>query len=177
MDIDDIDQTAQDVCPAPADTQRRKLNPTERLAATILQLKRADPLTGLMIPIIDWQWSRTKTPKEIVATFERWHRWDHFAALELGGTNHPSNVEPLPRLEHEAVKTPQDIKKIAKKRRITAAQAECRKAMLRPNPQPEPAKRSKPKAKIPSRPMNGTRASNWKHRMDGTWERRPRRDA
>ena len=28
------------------------------------------------------------------------------------------------------------------------------------------------RAKRPSRPMAGSRASGWRHRMDGTWERR-----
>lgn len=106
--------------------------------------------------------------------FERWHRWDHRIPLGIDGTNHPTNIDPLPRLQHEAVKTPLDLKAIAKSKRlqrknagVTAKQLEFRSMLLAPAPR-EAVERPKRKGAA----MPGTKASNWKHSLDGTWSRR-----
>lgn len=154
----------------PADRRRRKLTLTERLAAMICHLTViVDDETGAKVPLIDPQWAKMHSAKDIVAVFQRWHQWDHRIALELNGTNHPTNIDPLPLLTHQTQKTPRDQTAIAKARRITAAQEEFRRRLLAKagNEDPPPATR-KPKW----RPLPGTKASGWKHGMDGTWSRR-----
>lgn len=170
----EYDQTVDDIPMPSADTKRRKLTLTERLAATLCQLKRIDPTTGRPIPVIDPEWAKAHSAKEIVDAFEKWHDWDHKIALELNGTNHPSNIAPLTRLHHETVKTPADLTAIAKAKRlarknagVTAKQLQFRADLLRPE-----AKVEQPRVKKKARPMPGTKRSGWKHCMDGNWEKR-----
>ena len=78
--------------------------------------------------------------------------WDaeHVIALILGGENRESNLRPALRKEHKK-KTAQDV--AAKSKSNTVRQKHLG------------IKQSK-------KPMPGSRRSGWKHRMDGTWERR-----
>lgn len=164
-----IDTTDSQDAPAPvADTKRRALTKTEKLAAVICSMTVADTATGTLIPLIDPAWAKTVTAKAIVAVFERWHDWDHRNPLGLTGTNHPTNIDPLPRAYHQAVKTPADLAAIAKAKRLAAEQEAFRQRLLARHQGEEPPPRPKRK----SRPMPGTKASGWKHRVDGEWERR-----
>lgn len=81
---------------------------------------------------------------------EKWIA-EHVRALELGGADDQSNLAPA----HESCareKTRDDHRRAAKAKRVKARHVG---------------------AKAPSkRPMPGSRASGWKRKMDGTWERR-----
>lgn len=76
--------------------------------------------------------------------------YDHRVPAEQGGTNKPENCQVLCRWCH-AAKTGEDMKTIAKGRRVRAGHAN---------------------AKTPKRRLPGARGSGWKARLDGTWERR-----
>ena len=76
---------------------------------------------------------------------------DHTRPLELLGADEPSNWQLLCRPCHKA-KTADDVQRIRKAQRTQARHIG---------------------AKSPSRnPLPGSKASGWRRRMDGTWERR-----
>lgn len=77
--------------------------------------------------------------------------FDHVIALVLGGENRESNLVPALSEEHK-VKTRKDV--IEKVKRAKSL------------------KKRYGLAKKTSRPMNGSKASGWKHKMNGDWERR-----
>lgn len=77
--------------------------------------------------------------------------FEHCRALELGGTDTPDNIR-LTCLSCAREKTRDDHRRAAKAKRQKIAGLGL---------------------KPPShRPIPGSRASGWKHRMDGSWERR-----
>lgn len=78
--------------------------------------------------------------------------FDHIRALSLGGQHKESNIHPLCKSPCHKAKTAEDVhqKSINYRKRIK-----------------HHGIRSKSVRSIP-----GTRASGWKHNMDGTWERR-----
>jgi 5-methylcytosine-specific restriction enzyme A len=82
-------------------------------------------------------------------------RWtcDHIVALINGGENRERNLHPLCAW-CEPPKTRDDVREKSRSYRTLLRQAGIR---LRPT----------------GRPLIGTIASGWRHRMDGTWERRP----
>lgn len=174
---DEYDQTPQEIAaPAEPDNKRRKFTLTEKLAAAYLQLATFDDDSQTLIPVICPHWAKTVSADKIVKVFERWHDKEHRVALGLGGTNHPVNVQFMTRLDHQTVKTPADRKAMAKADRIAEKHAAARakaeeftKRLLAPSAKPE-----RPKKKPQWKPMPGTKASNWKHCMNGTWERRDR---
>lgn len=164
----EFDQSVPEcVGPAP-DAKRRKLTLTDKLAATYLKMTTfVDTEAGLMVPVICPEWAKTRTAKEIVTVFDRWREWDHAIALGIGGTNHPANLFPLTKHEHQTVKTPADRPKIDKTRRLTEAQEAFRSLLLAKTGRAE-------RVQVPrkSKPMPGTKASGWRHRVNGIWERR-----
>lgn len=80
-------------------------------------------------------------------------KWDaeHIKPIWLGGADDESNMAPAHKRCH-APKTAQEAAPRAKSNRIRARHMGIRKTQPRPIP--------------------GTKASGWRHRMDGTWERR-----
>ena len=160
---DDFDQSPQEIVP---DVRRRKLSKTDKLAA--LYLTMTVPLDdGTCIPFLLPEAAKRMTATEIVAVYERWHDWDHLAALGAGGSNHPLNLRPLDRHTHRTVKTPEDQARIAKAKRLEAKHAAVRAKLLAREP------RERKQAPRKAKPLPGTKASGWRHRMDGVWERRP----
>lgn len=155
----------------PAVAPRKAPNKTEKIAALLLKLYTIDPDTGAQIPVICPEWAKRVDAATIVARFEKWHDWDHRIARGLGGRHHPSNFQPLDRLTHEAEKTPADQTAIARADRLSAEQIRFRAMILAKTtgaPRPEPPRRK-------SRPMPGTKASGWSHKIDGRWLRREKR--
>lgn len=82
-------------------------------------------------------------------------RWtcDHVEALINGGENRERNLHPLCEW-CEPPKTAADVREKSRNYR-----ARLRHAGIRLKPI--------------GRPLPGTTASGWRHRMDGTWQRRP----
>ncbi len=76
---------------------------------------------------------------------------DHIIPLSLGGEHRESNLRPLCRWCHR-MKTAREALERAKSNRVRNRELGIRKTR--------------------GRPMPGTKASGWRHRMDGTWERR-----
>lgn len=158
-------------------TDKKRKNPTmqEKLAATLLQLKRVDA-DGNLAPIIDREWAKTKTAKEICAGFD----FDHWpVAVSLGGTNHPTNLDPKLRATHRKKTSTQDAKINAKIRRSLKEQ----KFVVQWPEDFEPPdmdiavvhKSAIPtKKKWPSPPMAGTVASGLKKSMSGKVSKRER---
>ena len=84
---------------------------------------------------------------------EPWHL-DHIRAIELGGTNDPSNLQILCEWCHKP-KTAEDHSKAAKGKRLATAQAI------------PPSQRQKK-----GRPMPGSKRSGWKKTFNRGWVRR-----
>lgn len=128
-----------------------------------------------MVELDDGRWvafiypesAKEMTAQRIIECFERFHRWDHRTARGIGGADHPTNLAPLERYTHEAVKTPRDLAAIAKAKRLSAAQEETRRKILA-----KTTGERLPERKACWKPLPGTIASGWRHRMSGKWERR-----
>ncbi len=82
---------------------------------------------------------------------EQWQT-DHAVALANGGENCESNLRTL-LVEHHKVKSASDV---AEKARVYKTRT----------------KHNGIKRKPKGRPMMGTKASGWKHKVNGEWERR-----
>jgi hypothetical protein len=144
--------------------RRKQPTLTERLAATLLELKYADGRH-----VIDREAAKKMTAKEICAQFE----FDHGVHVAIGGGNHPTNLVPRLPAVHAEKTNKIDKPQIAKTKRIEQEQAEFRRRLLAVRDgagDAEPQK--KKKTTIPSSPLAGTKASGLKKRMDGTVERR-----
>ena len=82
---------------------------------------------------------------------EKWHV-GHIIALALGGKDEPENMGPAHDHCNMADAYQEVIPKRAKADRIRARHLGVKKRQ--------------------SRPIPGSKDSGWKHKMDGTWERR-----
>lgn len=154
-------------------TDKKRINPTkdEKLAATLLQLKRFNE-AGELVPLIDREWAKDKTPAEIVHEFE----YDHWpVAVSLGGTNHPTNLVPKLRADHKKKTAEKDAKINAKLRRILAKEKEkgdklsdfYRNTRPAPDTSASPKTAVEKKKKWPSKPIDGSKASAFKKPMRG----------
>lgn len=144
------------------DDKRRKLSKREKYAAVILQLKRGDGR-----PFVDREWAKKKTTEEIITAFEKMVQWDHAVPLRGGGTNHPTNIDPLPPDEH-AEKTKVDVSRMAKGRRLSKKHEEHRKRLLTSS-KTEPTFSRAKKATMP-----GSKDSPYKRKLTGKVVRRDR---
>lgn len=123
--------------------KRRPPNMAEKLAATLLQLKRYNE-DGKLVDVIDREEAKGKAAKEICAMFA----FDHFPVPHTwGGSNHPTNLQPLLKGDHIEKTSTFDQPAIAKVRRWEKKQArtqvetdEFRRRLLS-----TPAPREKPK--------------------------------
>ena len=136
----------------------------EKLAAALMQLH----------PDLDWSRIRaiknTKlAAKAVLAKFQCHHE----NLVSISGDNHPAMLTMMLIPDH-AARFAKDVKVAAKAKRLTRKQEEFRAKML--------AKgfvglafdsTYKRKAKIPSRPLAGTKASGLRKRWNRTVERRP----
>jgi hypothetical protein len=137
--------------------RRKQPTLTERLAATLLEMKYADGR-----PVIDREAAKRMTAKEICAKFE----FDHGVHVAIGGNNHPTNLTPRLPPEHAEKTNKIDKPQIAKTKRVAAEQEEFRRRMTTAQPTKSPPPRMK------SRPLAGTKASGWKKPFNGPAHRR-----
>lgn len=136
---------------------RRSPTRDERQASAYLQVRRKDGTA-----IVSRDEAKAMTPREIIETFERRVDWHHIVERAIGGTMHPTNLDPLDRAEHKTIPS---TSRVAKTRRIEKEQAEFRRRLLakdRGERLPPPAK-----TKRGNRPMPGSRGSKFKRTMDG----------
>lgn len=131
--------------PIPDATKRKKFSLAEKLAACLLRM--AGPDGGPLVP-----GGKDMTVKEINASVA----FDHAIALDLGGSNHPSNIQPLPRRYHETVKTPADQTKIIKARHNRNTERRHR-AVMEARTIGDDLPRDVKKHRIPQRPDPGHR--------------------
>jgi 5-methylcytosine-specific restriction protein A len=80
-------------------------------------------------------------------------RWlvEHVRALELGGADDRSNMAPAHEHCARTIKTPDDHRRAAKAKRVKARHLGVKQS---------------------AHPLPGSRASGWKRKFDGSWERR-----
>ena len=146
---------------------RRQPSLSDKLAAVLLLLRRSDGKP--LIPEIV-----RKAGKEAILAHVR---WDHIIARALQGADRFDNYQPLEVIEH-VLKTRSDMSRVRRQDNITKAQEEARRRLLaRTLPEdraPLPGDRNgRQRSNLGrSRPMPGSKASGYRHRMNGTWERR-----
>ena len=141
--------------PKTKDGRRRAPNMTEKLAATLLHLKRGngEPLVPADL--------REKSAEEICAAFD----FDHIRYHACGGGLEPTNLTPMLREEHKE-KSRGDQTKIKKAMRLEKAQ-EAFRASLLSKASSEPETEEKPSRGKFKASMPFGRGSKLKKRMDG----------
>lgn len=107
--------------------RRAHLSLKTKLAAALLTIKRVDA-TGVLVPVIDYEMSKTMTADQICAAFE----FDHTTLAAFGGGEHPSNLVPRPVAEHKE-KSRRDTTIAAKAKRINSAEVAFRHRLLAKN--------------------------------------------
>lgn len=99
--------------------KRRRPNLTERLASTLLLIKRGE---DWLIP----EPLRSSGDAKAICAFVE---WDHKHMHAMGGDESPQNMQPLSEEEHKA-KTKRDVARLAKERRQAKKHEEARSKML-----------------------------------------------
>lgn len=126
---------------------------------------------GKLVPVIPRDKSKHMTAGEIIAMFE----WNHIVHHAIGGSDHPSNIEPLLAPEHRAVTAARDIPQIAKTKRIARQHQEHKIAVEgKISAEPVVAETATSTLRSPwkSRPWATGRSGNFRRKMNGTVERR-----
>ncbi len=143
---------------------RKRPTLTEKLASALCQMVRFDE-TGRAVPVISHEESKRLSPEQIIGRFD----FDHAVVPHAeGGGNEPWNLVPRLRSEHREKTAKVDVPRIAKSKRLRAAQAAFTEVMEAKAGRAEtPA--SKPRR---CRPMMGSKASLFKRKFDGRVERR-----
>lgn len=121
--------------------KRKAPNMHEKLASALLHIRRGIGDDWLVKGEL-----RNASAKEICAAMD----WDHIRRWAEGGSNHPQNLQPLPRAEHRA-KSRKDTTEVAKGKRFGAAQEQFQRRLLAKAGLAEPVAKPKRKAKIQSR--------------------------
>lgn len=141
--------------------KRRAPTRDERQAAAYLMI-----MDGTGKPIVSREEAKGMTPREIVEAFERRVDWHHGIEHAIGGSMHPTNLEPLSPEDHKVIPS---TARVAKAKRISRDHEEFRKRILAKSGQAEAPPR---KTKKGYRPMAGTKASGMKKTMLGKVVRR-----
>jgi hypothetical protein len=158
-------------------TKRKQPTKDEKLAATLLSLVQLDPATGTLVPLIDRELAKTMEPAQIINAFE----FDHWpVAVALGGTNHPTNLQPRLTQEHREKTAKRDAGEIARVRRYLKKRAKLNEAQRKFQeatrrmliPEIETRETGTRKTKWPKQTIPGSKASGWKRPMRGKALRR-----
>lgn len=119
--------------------------------APVIITKRRGLTRKQRVDIFDRAGGRCHICGRIIAAGELWHA-EHIIPHAMGGSDSPDDLRPA-HVECHAGKTRDDRAAIAKAVRVRAKDIGVVK---------------RPKG----RPMPGTRASGWKHKIGGGWEKR-----
>lgn len=130
--------------PIPQPSKRKKLPLSTKLAACLSRMTGPDG--GPLVP-----GAETMTVKQILAAVE----FDHEKARELLGSDHPSNIVPLPVKHHHQVKTPADQTKIKKARHLRKRELR-RRAVLEAKAIGDDLPRDVKRHRIPNRGFDKT---------------------
>lgn len=151
-------------------TPRKPLTRDERHARAILMIRN-----GIGESVIDQEWAKTATPRDIVDRFEKMFHDDHRIPRGLGGSEHVSNRQPLSPEDHRE-KTKRDVKTIAKSKRVEKAQDEFRAKILArtfgEDAPPNMGPKKKDKKTWSGRKMPCGRSSPFTKKMSGAVVRR-----
>ena len=135
-----------------------------QIAALLLTIKVEE--NGQLVPFIDHETAQQLTPAQIISLFQR----DHYPIRkESGGPDAHWNLVFRPIMEHRIKTAKIDQAAIAKSARLSEAQEEFRRRMLAKVGQAEDAPR---KSLFRSRPIDGSKRSRFKKKMNGSVERR-----
>lgn len=143
-------------------------SPTKIASALLAAVHEVD---GKLVPIIPREIAANLTAGEIISMVD----WNHIVPHAIGGTDHPSNLEPMLRSEHKERTAKIDIPQIAKTKRIEKKQAEFRSKILAKTSLADDASIIATKSALSqrSRPIPGSKASGIKKKINGKVERRP----
>jgi len=153
-------------------TDKKRTNPTkdEKLAATLLQLKRFNE-AGELVPLIDREQAKGMSASELISCVD----FDHWpVAVSLGGTNHPTNLVPKLRADHKKKTATKDAKINAKLRRILAKEKEKsdKLSSFYRNTRPAPDTAASPKTAVEKkkRQIMGSKSTPFKKKLNGKTE-------
>ena len=134
-----------------------------RLAAALCQMLRPDQ-EGNLVPVIDHASAKAMTEDQVLSIFH----FDHWPVPKhRDGPDAHWNLTPRPILEHRHKTATVDTPGAAKDGRIEARQAEFRRRMLA-----KTGRADEPKQEKTGRPIDGSKRSPWKKKINGTVERR-----
>lgn len=124
-------------------------------------------------PIADWETLKAMTAEQLCSLFEWQHTTYNVWIEDRARQNHPTVLTPMYVKAHQEVTARKDLPTIAKVKRVSAAQAEFKRAMDAKIGKIESETfyvsqlRKKPKQKIKSRGFQGSRrfdgSIKWKH--------------
>jgi hypothetical protein len=125
--------------------KRKYISMEERLAAALLTILHPDD-TGALVPVIPYERAKGMTAKQIIAEFQ----FDHGIFHAHGGPDKAWNLTPRPKAAHRRKTAKIDQPAIAKVKRLSVAQKEFRRTVLKPS---KAMKRKRPASRWPKRPF------------------------
>lgn len=126
--------------------KRKYISMEERLAAALRQMLHADPETGVISPAIPYAEAKAMTAKQVIARFELAHGIAH----ALMGPDKHWNLTYTFKAKHRRDTAKIDQPAIAKVKRLSTAQKEFRRTVLKPS---KAMKRKRPASRWPKRPF------------------------
>jgi hypothetical protein len=153
---------------------RKVISLRTKLAAALCQMLRPDGKGGFE-RIISHEEAKTIPVDAVLARFE----WDHWPIRkELGGPDTHWNLQPRPLKAHREKTAKIDIPAIAKSKRLAKKQQRFRQKILAKAGREEVGQTggldqaARPQSSWKSRPLDGSKRSPWKKKMNGTTEKR-----
>ena len=145
-------------------SNRRKHIPLKtKLAAALCQMLRPNA-EGNLEPVIDHESSKAMTEDQVLSVFN----WDHYPVPKhRDGPDTHWNLTPRPIIEHRHKSATIDTPGAAKDARLDAKQTAFRSRMLAKIGRVEETKQEKT-----GRPIDGSKRSPWKKKINGRVERR-----
>jgi hypothetical protein len=145
-------------------SNRRKHIPLKtKLAAALCQMLRPNA-DGRLEPVIDHESSKAMTEDQVLSVFN----WDHYPVPKhRDGSDAHWNLTPRPIIEHRRKSATIDTPGAAKDARLSTKQSAFRSRMLAKLGRAEESKQTKA-----GRPIDGSKSSPWKKKINGTVERR-----
>lgn len=142
-------------------------SPTKIASALLAAVHEVD---GKLVPIIPREIAANLSAGEIISMVD----WNHIVPHAIGGSDHPSNLEPMLRPEHRRRTAKIDVPQIAKTKRIARKhEAHGNTILAKISLEDRVAKDdTKPKRKWQQRPMPGTKASGVKKKFSGEVQKR-----
>ncbi len=121
---------------------------------------------GKLVPFVDYETAKQMTEDQILSLFH----FDHDPKPKaFGGTDEHHNLVPKPIQAHRIKTAKLDVPRIRKAGRLSERQQEFRRHMLAKAGQADDAPK---RTLFRARPIDGSRRSRWKKKINGSVERR-----